>query len=149
MSEDVEIELRGHKDVRAAFQDLREYLPKQLERSAVREAARFMLGLIVLVAPKLTGRLARNIDLKTRRTAGTIRARVVVNTRGKAGDPENAFYWRFLEKGWHTASGRLLQFPFVAGVFQSKNREAAQKVIDAVEQAIDRAELLAKRDRGG
>jgi HK97 gp10 family phage protein len=149
MNDDVEITLQGHKDVRAAFQDLRDYLPKQAIRTAVRKAADLLAAFIEQSAPRRTGRLARNIEVKTRKTASTVRGRVIINTVGKSGGAENAFYWRFLEKGWHSRAGRFFRRPFVTGVFESKNREAAQEVINSVEQAIDRAERKAKRAAGG
>lgn len=139
----IRVQLTGDKDIVAAFRDLRDYLPKTL-RSYVRAAAQFLQGFIVLVAPKLTGKLARNIDVGTHATDATMRARVIVHTEGKAEDPENAFYWRFLEEGFHTRKGDFRKYPFVAGVFDSKNQQAAQTVIDSIEKAIDRAELKAK-----
>jgi hypothetical protein len=146
MSEDpVVVNLEGHRDVIEAFRDLKEYLPKSAVRTSVRQAAQFLQGFIVLVAPKLTGKLARLIRVAVHKTAGTIRARVIVPTEGKVDSPNNAFYWRFLEEGFHTRSGDFRKFPFVAPVFDSKNREAAQLVIDSVEGAIDRAERKAKR----
>jgi HK97 gp10 family phage protein len=145
MTDESWIRLEGDKDVRAAFRDLKDFLPKQALRTAVRKAAELLLDFIVLAAPKRTGRLARNIAVKTSRTDGTVHGRVIVNTRGKRGDPENAFYWRFLEKGWHTRAGGLHRFPFIAGAFEAKNREAAQEVINSVDDAIDRAERRAKR----
>jgi len=144
MTDIVQIKLSGDKNIRAAFADLRDYLPKQALRTAVQKAAQFLDGLIVLVAPKLTGRLARNIEVHTHKGPSTIRARVTVNTVGKAGDPHNAFYWRFLEEGFHTKKGDFRKFPFIANVFDSKNREAAQMVVDSVDSAITRAEAKAK-----
>lgn len=139
------ITLSGDRDLVAALKEFRDYLPKQALRSAVRKAAQQMAQYVALAAPKLTGRLARNIVVKTKATEKTIRGRVTVNTRGKKDDPENAFYWRFLEEGFHTRSGEYRKFPFIAPTFDAKNREAAQFVIDAVEEAIERAERKAKR----
>lgn len=139
------VTLKGDKDIVAAFRDLRDYLPNTALRTAVRLAAQLLAQFIALVAPKLTGRLVRNIVVRTHATAKTIRARVTVNTQGKRGDDSNAFYWRFLEEGFHTRKGDFKQYPFVAGVFDSKSREAAQEVIDACGLAIDRAAAKAKR----
>lgn len=145
MTDVTTVNLIGHREVVEAFRDLKEYLPKHALRNAVRKAAAFLQQLIALVAPKLTGKLARNIAVKVRTTAHTERARVIVNTMGKEDNPLNAFYWRFLEEGFHTRSGDFRQFPFIAGVFDARNRQAAQMVIDAVEGAITRAERKAKR----
>jgi len=141
----IQIQLSGDKNVRAAFADLRDYLPKQALRIAVRKAAEFLDGLIVLVAPKLTGKLARNIEVHTHKGPTTIRARVTVNIVGKASDPHNAFYWKFLGEGFHTKKGDFRKYPFIANVVDSKNREAAQMVIDSVDGAITRAEAKASK----
>jgi HK97 gp10 family phage protein len=144
MTDSITVQLKGDKDIRAAFRDLRDYLPKSALRTSVRVAAQFLQAFIILVAPVLTGRLRRNITVATHATGSTIRARVVVETQGKRGDPNNAFYWRFLEKGFHDRAGKFHIFSFIQGVFDSKNREAAQTVIDSVEKAIDRAEQRAR-----
>lgn len=141
----VKVTLQGDKDVVAAFRDLRDYLPNNVLPKSVREAAQFLQGILALIAPKFTGRLSRNIVVKTHQTAATTRARVVVNTIGKAGDPQNAFYWRFLEEGFHTRKGDFRRYPFITAVFDQKNVEAAQIVIDSVGAAIDRATAKAQR----
>lgn len=141
----VKITLSGDRDLVAAMQDFREYLPKTALRQALRKAAELLTQFIALVAPKLTGRLARNIAVKVKQTAKTTRAGVIVNTRGKAGDENNAFYWRFLEEGFHTRSGEFKKYPFIHGVFDQKNREAAQLVLDSIEAALERAEKKAAR----
>lgn len=141
----VTINLTGDRDIVAAFKDLREYMPKNAIRSALRQASQMLAQYVALAAPKLTGNLARNIVVKTKKTASTIRSRVTVNTRGDVKGGQNAFYWRFLEEGFHTRSGEYKKYPFIAGVFDSKSREASQAVIDACEKAITRAEAKAKR----
>jgi len=151
MPDSITVQLNGHKDVVAAFRDLRDYLPKTALRSSVRAAAQFLQNFIVSIAPvgnptvdPFSGRLRKNITVQTHATSSTIRGRVVVNTQGKRNNPSNAFYWRFLEKGFRDRSGKFHSYPFVRSVFDSKNREAAQTVIDSVEKAIDRAEAKAK-----
>jgi HK97 gp10 family phage protein len=140
-------ELKGDKDVLAAFRDLREYLPKTPIRNATRKAATMLAQFIALAAPKRTGKLVRNIVVRVHATAKTIRARVTVNTQGKAEDPQNAFYWRFLEKGFTTGRGKgvFIKFPFIAPTVASKQQEAAQFVVDEVDKAIDRAESKARQ----
>lgn len=141
------VTLKGDKDVIAAFRDLREYLPKTPIRKAVRAAAQMLAQTIALLAPKLTGKLARNIVVRVRRTANTVRARVTINTVGDAKNDQNAFYWRFLEEGFHVGrgKGRLIKLPFIVTAFQSLKERAAQEVVDEVGHAIDRAERKAKQ----
>jgi HK97 gp10 family phage protein len=147
MTDGIKLALKGDKDVIAAFKDLRDYLPKQLLRTAMRKAAQVMLNAIAPHVPHLTGRLASNIVIKTKRTENTIRGRVAVNTVGDRSNSKNAFYWRFLEKGWRTKSGEH-KHPFASAAIESSQQAAAQQVIDAVGDAIDRAEKKARASRG-
>lgn len=148
MADKITIDLIGDVEVMAALKELKEELPKDPLRKAVREAAKFLLGFIVAVEPELTGRLKRNTRIRTRKTAHTVRARVVVNMSGGRDSPDNAFYWRFLEKGWHTASGAFHQFPFVGAVFNSKGSAAAQTVIDSCEKQVAKAQARIARAAG-
>jgi HK97 gp10 family phage protein len=141
------IELKGNRDIVAAFRELRETLPKTPIRTSTRRAALMLTQFIALAAPKRTGKLARNIVVRVKATSKTIRARVVVNTKGKSDNPENAFYWRFLEKGFTSGRGHgpHVELPFIAPTVAAKQQAAAQMVIDEVEKAIDKAEARAKR----
>jgi len=147
MSDEIntQIQLQGAKDAVAAFRDLREYMPKNALRAAIRNAASFVLGIVVLLAPKLTGRLARNIRVAVKITDKTLRARVVINTRGGPESDQNAFYWRFLEEGFHTRRGDFRRFPFVVTAFDNTKQRAAQMLIDSVDASIARAERKAKK----
>lgn len=145
MVDSVKAELHGARDIVAAWKDLRDYVSKTALRRAVREAAKIMLSLIHDLAPFRTGRLKSNISIRTRVTRETIRARVTINTRGKANDPKNAFYWRFLEQGWKTAKGAIKRFPFVSVAFEGRKQQSAQQVVDEMDKAIKRAERKAKR----
>jgi HK97 gp10 family phage protein len=145
MSDGIKIELHGARDLAAAFKELREFVKGQPLRQAVRVAAKSIRDQIASAAPVATGRLRENIKVKTRATAQTIRARVVVSTRGKASDPGNSFYWRFLELGFRTKDGRQIRYPFVEPVANARKQEAAQAVINEVGKAIDRAEKRQKK----
>lgn len=149
MSDEVTVRLSGDRDVVAAFKELREYVTKNAVRRAVRESAKIMLASIVSKAPELTGRLKRLIKLRTRVTRETVRARVTVDTRGAAGDSQNAFYWRFLELGFRTRSGEKRRVPFVSVAFDEHKQAAGQNVVDEMEKAIKRAERRAKRANRG
>lgn len=145
VSDEVRIQLSGDRDLVAAFKDLRDYVKKNALRRAVREGARIMRSLIEDLAPVKTGKLKSNIAVRLRVTRETIRARVIISTRGKADDPKNAFYWRFLEKGWRTARGVIKRFPFVEVAFEGRKQQAAQQVVDEMDKAIKRAERRAKK----
>lgn len=146
MSDDiVTVNLQGDKDIVAAFKDLREYLPKTALRQSVRQAAQYMAAIVISLAPRLTGRLALNIGVRTKATDSTIQGNVTVNTGGGRNSATHAFYWRFLEEGWHTKNGAFHQFPFIAPAFHAQEVQAAQTVIDSCGAAIDRAEAKARR----
>jgi HK97 gp10 family phage protein len=145
MADGVRIQLQGARDTVAAFKDLRDYVSKTALRRAVREAAKIMQTLIEDLAPFRTGRLKSNIAVRIRVTRETIRGRVIINTRGKPEDPKNAFYWRFLEKGWRTVRGVIKRFPFVSVAYEGRKQQAAQQVVDEMDKAIKRAERKAKR----
>jgi HK97 gp10 family phage protein len=144
MADGVTVTLKGDRDFVAAMKGLSEDLPNKFLRAAVRDAGAFLLGAILAGVPRLTGKLARNISVRTHQTAKTIRARVTVNTAGNADDPDNAFYWRFLEKGWHDRAGKAHSEPFIGPATESNEQAAAQIVIDSIGEALDRAEAKAR-----
>lgn len=144
----VTVTLKGDKDIVAAFNDLRDYLPKQALRTSVRKACQLMYDAVEPHIPRFSGRLISNVIIKTKQTAQTIRARLVVRTEGTRASPNNSFYWRFLEKGWHTRDGVEHKHQFASQAIEAVQNAAAQEVIDATEAAIDRAEQKAKATRG-
>ena len=146
MADGVQITLDGDRDIIEELKQLRDYLPNNFVRKAVRAAADMMRVEILQRVPIRTGNLFNNIDVRIRRTAQTIRARVTINTAGKAGANGNAFYWRFIEFGHHDRAGQMVAAePFVTPAFDARNRDAAQEVIDSVERALDKAQSKARR----
>ncbi len=145
MSDSLDVRLTGDRDIVAAFRDLKDHLKKNALRKALRAGANLLLESIQSRTPRRTGNLLRNIVVRVRATRKTIRARVTVNKRGKAGDPANAFYYRFLEKGFTTRGGEKRILPFVEPAVSATQQKAAQVVIDALDEAIKRAEKKAQR----
>ncbi|MER0516132.1 HK97-gp10 family putative phage morphogenesis protein, partial [Providencia stuartii] len=96
-------------------------------------------------APKRTGKLAKNIVAGNQRgrQRGEVSAGVYVRGTNKAGtnsdskmkadDPRNAYYWRFLEEG----TSKMPPHPFIRPAFDSKADEAAEFAISKLNQAID------------
>lgn len=145
MTDGVELKLIGDRDLIAALKDLKQFLSKNALRKAVRKGALILLESVKQRAPNRTGKLLRNIGLKVKVTAKTLRARVTVNKKGKAEDPKNAFYFRFLEKGFTTRGGEKRVLPFVEPAVRAVQQQAAQQVIDEVGKAIKRAETRQRR----
>jgi HK97 gp10 family phage protein len=131
--------LKGDRDCIAAFEELREYVRGNPFRNAVRAAAQLMLQEIYTRAPvggphdKHAGQLVSNLRVAIRKTAATVRGRVVVNAL--------AFYWRFVEFGTRHAP----PYPFVTPAVESRQQEAAQEVIDEFERGLAKAEARARR----
>lgn len=148
MTDGVRITLTGDRDLVASFKELREYIKGDPIRRAVRAAATIMLEAIRQNAPIQTGKLRDNLTVRTRVTRETIRARVAVNTIGKADNQRNAFYWRFVEfghKGPHGSGAGTSAHPFITPAYEATKTEAAQEVIDEVGRGIDRAGRRAAR----
>lgn len=153
----VTAQLQGDRDCVEAFRTLRQFVRGDLFRRAVRAGAELLRQAIVERIPvgspetgdRHPGRLRDNIAIRVRRTAATIRARITVNAKGKANDPGNAFYWKFLEFGHmvkrRDGSTNEIRRPFVAPAFEAAQSEAAQQVIDAFEHGLDLAERRARK----
>jgi HK97 gp10 family phage protein len=145
----ITVQLKGDKDCVAAFKELREFVRGNPFRQAVRAAAELMLQEIYQRIPVRTGKLVSNLRIVTKRTAATIRARIVINMAGKAEDKNNAFYWRFLEFGHRTREDGGIGFvaprPFITPAFESAREPSAQTVLDTFEAGLNRAEARAKR----
>lgn len=86
-------------------------------------------------APKKTGKLIRNIVVINQRApAGGAIAGVHVRSAGKAGDRNNAFYWRFKELG----TSKMPPEPFIRPAYDSKVDEAAAAAFAKANEAIDK-----------
>jgi len=145
MADDVvTVQLVGHDNVIAAFKELREELPSTWIRNSLRAGAQFLLGALLRYVPYRTGRLARNLSVRIQHSGEWLRARVTVNTIGNAADAANAFYWRFLEKGWHDRGGKPHRDEFIQTPVAAHEHEAAQLVIDSISAALDKAESRAR-----
>lgn len=103
MADEIDITCNG-ADLNAALKEFREDVAYRVVRSALRKVAASASSVLKDAAPRLTGRLIENIAVRTKFASrrGIIKADVVVNTVGKAGAPNNAFYWRFVEHGHKT-----------------------------------------------
>lgn len=143
-SDRITVQLVGHDDVIAAFKELQDELPRTWIRNSLRAGATLLYNALLQYVPYRTGKLARNISVKTQQAGDWLRARVTVNKIGKASDPANAFYWRFLEKGWHDRGGQAHREEFIEPAVEAHQRDAAQLVIDSVGAALDKAEARAR-----
>jgi HK97 gp10 family phage protein len=98
----VTVSLPGARDLIAELKEFKEDVARRMVRKVLRDIGEFMLTRLRANAPIRTGKLRLNLDVVTRwkSRSGVMQAKVIVRTQGKAGDPRNAFYWRFVEYGW-------------------------------------------------
>lgn len=154
MVDAVQIRIEGDRDLLAAFKELRNDMGPKYLMAAARRGANIMKTIIAANAPEDTGKLRRNLGIRQRKTMETVRARVVINQRGKKGDPNNAYYWSFVERGHKTRQGRKMvgppRFvqpnPFIRRSWDTWSRNVVQMMFQAFEKTIDRA--AAKQRRG-
>ncbi|WFF40397.1 hypothetical protein EVC62_02155 [Salinicola endophyticus] len=87
-------------------------------------------------AKKRTGKLAKNIVSDTAKVTSRTKATAGVKVReeGKASNPRNAFYWRFIEYGTSTIPAA----PFIRPSFDAKQEEAARAAFAKLNESIDR-----------
>lgn len=87
-------------------------------------------------APKRRGKLSKNIVAVTARVSENNRATAGVRVReeGKASDPNNAFYWKFIELG----TSKLPAVPFIGPAFDSTEQQAGDAAVAKVLEALDK-----------
>ena len=87
-------------------------------------------------APKRSGKLAKNIVAVTAKVSENSRATAGgrVRERGKASDPSNAFYWKFVELG----TSKLPPAPFIRPAFDAVEQQAGDAAIEKITQALDK-----------
>lgn len=104
-------------------------------RQATRAAAVVIRDEARARAPRRTGKLARNIvAVSGRAQNGDVVSGVNIRTKGKASNPNNAFYWRFVELG----TSRMAAHPFVRPAFDAKEQAAADAAFAKANEAIDK-----------
>jgi HK97 gp10 family phage protein len=88
------------------------------------------------LAPKDTGNLKKNIVVtKYRRVkdkSRETRHAVVIRSKGKAGDKNNAFYGAFVERGTSKQPAQ----PFMRPAWEAKRKDAANTVMESMEKTI-------------
>ncbi|AUU92108.1 hypothetical protein C2U55_25020 [Enterobacteriaceae bacterium ENNIH3] len=146
---DHKLDFSGLLDISHDMELLSKAENKKVLRDGTRAAAEVLKTAIVERAPERTGKLKRNVVVVTmrgRRNAITsgVHIRGINPDTGnsdnkmKAGNPKNAFYWRFVELGTSSAPPH----PFVRPAFDASQDEAFRVAIEKMNAAID--EVLAR-----
>lgn len=141
MADGIRLKLTGDMDVKRALREFREELPKNPMRRAVKKAAQFLADAVSLGAPVgRTGTLLENIAVKVATRKGVTHGRVVIN--------KAAYYWRFLELGWHRG-GKFFKYPFIMPRVRPLEQQAAQMVLDEVEAQVRKVQNTIVRTTAG
>ncbi|MFI0609114.1 MAG: HK97-gp10 family putative phage morphogenesis protein [Anaerolineae bacterium] len=156
MADVLQIKLDGIDALKAALSDVSEKIRKRAIRGALRDAARVIQTAARTAAPVLAaptarrspGTVRRNIVVRPSKFARRqgdegvyvsvrgIRGKVRVARLGKAGasNPNDPYYWRFLEFGTRKMAAR----PFLGPAARSKGEEAIRIFMARVVPQIER-----------
>lgn len=166
MPDSVTVKLEGLDDLRAALAEAPKAIRTKAIRAALREAGKVIQSAARMSAPVLTvparyrspGTVKRAISVRASKYArdsgqegvfinvrpiGTKAARVKKLGWAGAKNPNDPFYWRFLEFGTKKMSAR----PFLAPAARSKGSEAIQKFMSSAIPAIEKLNERSKRVR--
>ncbi|HKN05522.1 MAG TPA: HK97-gp10 family putative phage morphogenesis protein [Buttiauxella sp.] len=143
------LDFSGLLDLSADLELLSKAENRKVMRDATREGATIMRDEVESRAPKLTGKLARNVVVITQRDGdGGISSGVHIRGQGpavgqsdskmKTSSKRNAYYWRFQELG----TSKTPAVPFVRPSFDATVDVATGAAYRRANQAID--EVLSK-----
>lgn len=143
MSEGIDISMPGARDLIQELRALNEDVARKTVRRVIREAGVYILNRLKANTPVFTGKLRFNLDVTTKwkSRSGILQAKVSVATKGKADDPKNAFYWRFVERGFTVGKKnqrRIEGQEFVQKTQSEIQQPVATMFFRALEQAISR-----------
>ncbi len=135
---DIQCNVKGLAELEAGLIELGARVGGRVLNTATQAGARELAKEIKRRAPVKTGKLKKNIVVSRKRNRGkrkTGEASYVVHIRkkGKAGNPQNAFYGYWVE---HGTSKQPAQ-PFFCPAIEAKRKDAAQVIIDKMDQSID------------
>lgn len=162
MADVLSVRLDGVEDLKAALVDASRQIRTRAVRNALREAGKVIQTAARAAAPVLkvptsrrnVGTVKKNILVrasKFARQAGDEgvyinvrgirgKARVRKLGRGGAKNPNDPYYWRFLEFGTRKMAAR----PFLRPAATSKGPEAIQKFMDSVVPQIEKLNARVK-----
>ncbi|MCC3703485.1 HK97 gp10 family phage protein [Rouxiella badensis] len=142
---DTKLDFSGLLDISQDLEVLSKAESRDVLRQATRAGAAVFRDEVAAKAPRLTGKLARNVVVLSHRNRnGTASAGVHIrgtnprtgnsdNTM-KASNKNNAFYWRFVEMG----TSKMPAHPFVRPAYSAKEGEATDVAFAKMNEAIDK-----------
>lgn len=147
------IEIKGLKETRTALYSFGRKFGDKVVRKATRVGAKVIQSEARSLAPRDKGRLRKNIVIKNSKLFNGRRNRQIgvfltIRSKGKASNPLNSYYGRFLEDGWNV-KGTAISGPRPTGSSRKTNRGkrniTGRKFID---RAYNRRKALAARKIG-
>ncbi|EAA2042786.1 HK97 gp10 family phage protein [Salmonella enterica subsp. enterica serovar Lome] len=142
---DFSLDFSGLNDIAKDLELLSKAETNKVLRDSTRAGAEVVRREVVSTAPVRTGKTKRNVVVITQKARRRGEISSGVHIRGvnpetgssdntmKKDDPNNAFYWRFVELG----TSKMAAKPFVRPSFDAKVDEAAKVAIDRMNLAID------------
>lgn len=130
------VQIVGLADLQADFTKLAKAQSTKALRRATVAGAKVIRDEARKRARKKTGKLRRNIRtaaLRQKDAPGLATAGVRVRAEGKAGSPNNAFYWRFEEFGTQYVKAH----PFMRPAFDASIGQAEGAIRTEIARAID------------
>ncbi|EBG8067292.1 HK97 gp10 family phage protein [Salmonella enterica] len=139
------LDFSGLNDISKDLELLSKAETNKVLRDSTRAGADVVRREVVSTAPVRTGKTKRNVVVITQKARRRGEISSGVHIRGvnpetgnsdntmKKDDPNNAFYWRFVELG----TSKMAAKPFVRPSFDAKVDEAAKVAMDRMNLAID------------
>lgn len=146
----VKVELNGLEDVRRDLKRLNDDLQRKAMRSGVRSISTAVKKEAQGRVPIDSGNLRTNIVSRFWRSRDKRHQfyAIRVNTRGKRGDPKNAFYWRWVEDDHNSRGGtRVPGQEFFTQTFDWLRRNINSLTRKHMRAGIDRTVKAASRRR--
>lgn len=131
--------LTGFRELAAALKQLPQRVARKHLRGSTAKGATVIRNEARILAPKDTGEMTKDIQVKRERTEGdhvasfSVYVRVGKQSRlaGRARDVDkDSFYWRFVELG----TAKMPAQPFLRPAFEGKKEGA----VDAIGQELDK-----------
>jgi len=158
MTTKVTVEFRGLRELGEALRKVTWEVQEKLAKTSVKAGIKVIQDRAILLAPKDTGTLKKSIiiyrDKKACRPgiemwALTVRSKKTKRKKGDTSpvlkgraDPNNAFYWKFVEFGTVKMDAQAFMFPaFDAETAAGNESPAAEAVRDKLKTGIEKINL--------
>ena len=137
-----QIEIKGLRELDKRLKQFPQRIQNRILRGAFAAGARVIQREAKARAPiadratpkAFRGQLRANIVVRSKRSPKGAIAYVTLRQKGKAGNPDNAYYGRFVEFG----TSKMAAQPFMRPAFEAKHREALDRIKRQLARGIER-----------